>query len=158
MSTHALPIRIELEAPVDILLVDDNPNNLLALEAILEPLRLDIVRARSGEEALRALLKHDFALILLDVQMPMMDGFETASAIKLHPRTADIPIIFVTAISREVDHVFEGYQRGAVDYILKRTPHALLAHREVEQRAERRIEALALGDGLAAGWQDFDRW
>ncbi len=101
------------------LLVDDKPANLLALEALLEPLGLHTVRALSGEEALKQLLMHDFALVLLDVQMPHMDGFETASAIKAHPRTASIPIIFVTAISREAVHVFKGYARGAVDYILK---------------------------------------
>ncbi len=102
-----------------VLLVDDKPANLLALEALLEPLGLHTVRALSGEEALKQLLMHDFALVLLDVQMPHMDGFETASAIKAHPRTASIPIIFVTAISREAVHVFKGYARGAVDYILK---------------------------------------
>ncbi len=102
-----------------ILVVDDREANLLALEAILDSLHVNIVRASSGEEALKHLLKHDFALILLDVQMPIMDGFETAEAIKSHPRTAEIPIIFVTAISREVEHIFKGYQRGAVDYILK---------------------------------------
>ncbi|NUP04657.1 MAG: response regulator [Polyangiaceae bacterium] len=102
-----------------VLLVDDKPANLLALEAILEPLGLRTVRANSGEEALKQLLKHDFALVLLDVQMPQMDGFETASAMKAHPRTAGIPIIFITAISREAAHVFKGYARGAVDYILK---------------------------------------
>jgi PAS domain S-box-containing protein len=102
-----------------VLLVDDRPANLLALESILEPLRVHTVRASSGEEALKQLLKHDFALILLDVQMPHMDGFDTATAIKAHPRTATIPIIFVTAISREAAHVFKGYARGAVDYIMK---------------------------------------
>lgn len=102
-----------------VLIVDDRPANLLALESILEPLRVHTVRAASGEEALKQLLKHDFALILLDVQMPTMDGFDTATAIKAHPRTATIPIIFVTAISREAAHVFKGYARGAVDYIMK---------------------------------------
>ena len=106
-------------APPSVLLVDDRPANLLALEAILAPLGLDLVRAESGEQALRHLLKKDFAVVLLDVQMPGMDGFETASAIKSHPRTAELPILFVPAISREAGHVFEGYARGAVDYILK---------------------------------------
>src|SRR5205085_1924563 len=93
--------------------------NLLALEAILKGLPLRLVRASSGKEALRALLTHDFALVLLDVQMPDMDGFETATAIKSHPRTAEIPIIFVTAINHDAAHVFKGYERGAVDYVLK---------------------------------------
>ncbi len=102
-----------------VLLVDDRPANLLALEAVLLPLDLELVRAGSGEEALKHLLKQHFAVVLLDVQMPGMDGFETASAIKAHSRTAELPIIFVTAISREPTHIFKGYARGAVDYVLK---------------------------------------
>jgi len=113
------PIGVRDETVPSILLVDDRPANLLALEAILEPLGLYTVRASSGKEALKQLLKHDFALVLLDVQMPEMDGFETASAIRTHPRMAGIPIIFVTAINRDAAHVFKGYARGAVDYILK---------------------------------------
>ncbi|CAN5187532.1 response regulator [soil metagenome] len=115
------------EAPrPSVLLVDDRPANLLALEAILSDLPVKLVRASSGSEALRALLKQDFALVLLDVQMPNMDGFETAAAMKAHPRTADVPLIFVTAISREASHVFEGYERGAVDYVLKPFDPAIL--------------------------------
>ncbi len=102
-----------------VLLIDDRPANLLALEAILEVLPLRLVRASSGKEALRALLLHDFALILVDVQMPEMDGFETAAAIKSRPRTAEIPIIFITAIDRDAAHVFKAYARGAVDYVVK---------------------------------------
>ncbi len=104
---------------VSILLVDDAPNNLVALEAILDPLGHKLVKAGSGEEALKHLLQGDFALILLDVQMPGIDGFETASLIKSHTRTASIPIIFITAISRDAAHVFKGYAHGAVDYMLK---------------------------------------
>ncbi|HEU4994502.1 MAG TPA: response regulator, partial [Gemmatimonadaceae bacterium] len=104
---------------VEILLVDDRPENLLALEAILEPLGQRLVRAQSGEEALRKLLKHDFALVMLDVQMPGMNGFETAQIIKSRERTKFIPIIFLTAISKEEEHIFRGYQVGAVDYISK---------------------------------------
>jgi PAS domain S-box-containing protein len=104
---------------VEILIVDDRPENLLALEAILEPLGQRIVSAHSGEEALRMLLTHDFAVILLDVQMPGMNGFETAQLIKSRERTRYIPIIFLTAISKEEDYVFRGYQVGAVDYISK---------------------------------------
>jgi PAS domain S-box-containing protein len=102
-----------------ILLVDDRPQNLLALEAILEPLGQDLVQAGSGEEALRSLLTHEFAVILLDVQMPGMDGFETAELIKTRRRTRDVPIIFLTAISKEERHVFQGYEVGAVDYVFK---------------------------------------
>ncbi len=102
-----------------ILLVDDRPENLLALEAILSALDQTLVRAVSGEEALKALLTDDFAVILLDVQMPGMDGFETAAHIKRRERTRDIPIIFLTAINHGPHHTFRGYAAGAVDYISK---------------------------------------
>ncbi len=105
--------------PVEILIVDDRPENLLALEAILEPLGQTLVRAHSGDEALRLLLSHDFAMILLDVQMPGIDGFETARLIKSRERTKFIPIIFLTAISKDEEYVFEGYSVGAVDYMTK---------------------------------------
>ncbi|HZH04989.1 MAG TPA: hybrid sensor histidine kinase/response regulator, partial [Myxococcaceae bacterium] len=104
---------------VKILMVDDHPANLLALEAVLDPLGLELVRAGSGEEALKLLLVQDFALILMDVQMSGMDGFETAALIKRHDRCRQIPIIFLTAISREAAHIFKGYAHGAVDYLLK---------------------------------------
>jgi PAS domain S-box-containing protein len=104
---------------VNLLLVDDVDENLIALEAILEPLGENLVTARSGEEALRALLDSDFACILLDVQMPGMDGFETTELIKQRERTKHIPIIFLTAISKDEQHVFHGYEVGAVDYVFK---------------------------------------
>ena len=103
----------------NLLLVDDRPENLLALEAILEPLEADLVRADSGEEALRRLLHDEFAVILLDVQMPGMDGFQTAELIKQRERTRHIPILFLTAISKDAEHVFRGYSAGAVDYLMK---------------------------------------
>ena len=103
-----------------VLLVDDRPQNLLALEAILEPLGHELVKAGSGEEALRLLLhRDDFAVILLDVQMPRLDGFETAALIKERERTRNIPIIFLTAISKDQQNVFRGYEVGAVDYVFK---------------------------------------
>lgn len=102
-----------------ILLVDDRPENLLALEAALEPLDQNLVKADSGEEALRLLLRQEFAVILLDVQMPGMDGFDTAIQIKERDKTKDIPIIFLTAISREPHHALRGYSTGAVDYMAK---------------------------------------
>src|ERR1044071_2024346 len=108
-----------LAANVEILMVDDRPENLLALEAILEPLGHKLVRAQSGEEALRAVLTHDFAVILLDVQMPGMNGFEVARIVKSRERTRHIPIIFLTAISKEDEYVFTGYSVGAVDYLFK---------------------------------------
>jgi PAS domain S-box-containing protein len=104
----------------ELLLVDDRPENLLTLKAILEPLGHELVTAGSGAEALRILLGHaDFAAILLDVQMPRMDGFEVASVIKERERTSTIPIIFLTALSKEEQNVFRGYEVGAVDYVFK---------------------------------------
>jgi PAS domain S-box-containing protein len=105
--------------PANILLVDDRPENLVALQAILEPLGENLILATSGEEALRRLLVHDVAVILLDAQMPGLDGFETASLIKQRTKTRTIPIIFLTAISKEERHVFRGYSAGAVDYLFK---------------------------------------
>ena len=107
------------QLPVEILIVDDRPENLLALEAILEPLGQILVRAHSGDEALRKLLAHDVAMILLDVQMPGINGFETAKLIKSRERTRYIPIIFLTAISKDEEYIFEGYSAGAVDYMAK---------------------------------------
>ncbi|NGN65025.1 response regulator [Streptomyces sp. A7024] len=102
-----------------ILLVDDRPENLLALQAMLEDLEQDLVTASSGDEALKALMVDEFALILLDVQMPGMDGFETAECIKARERTRDIPIIFLTAIDADPKHAFRGYSTGAVDFLTK---------------------------------------
>lgn len=104
---------------VSILLVDDRPENLLALEAILEPLNQVLVRAGSGPEALRQVLATDFAVMLLDVQMPGMNGFEVAEIIKSRERSRTIPIIFLSAISKEDAYVFKGYSMGAVDYVFK---------------------------------------
>src|SRR5438445_13700433 len=98
-----------------ILLVDDNRANLVALEAVLDPLGHELIKCGSGEEALRVLLGGAFALILLDVQMPGLDGFKTAQLIKERPKTRDVPIIFITALSRDSSHVFRGYSHGAVD-------------------------------------------
>ncbi|MDP8963567.1 MAG: EAL domain-containing protein [Cyanobacteriota bacterium] len=107
------------EQKVNILLVDDQPKNLLALSAILESLGENLVSANSGVQALRYLLHQDFAVILLDVQMPQMDGFETAALIRQRERSKHTPIIFVTAINRDDIHVEKGYSLGAVDYLLK---------------------------------------
>ncbi len=102
-----------------VLLVDDRPDNLMALAAVLEPLDADLVQARSGEEALRHLLGEEFAVIVLDVQMPVLDGFETARLIKQRERTRHIPLVFLTAISGEPEHYLRGYEVGAVDYVYK---------------------------------------
>ena len=111
--------RVAGDDRVNILLVDDRAENLLALEAILEPLGERTVRAHSGDEALKCLLVDEFAAILLDVQMPGLNGFETAELIKSRERTRYIPIIFLTAISKDEAYVFRGYSVGAVDYMSK---------------------------------------
>jgi serine phosphatase RsbU (regulator of sigma subunit) len=104
---------------VNILIVDDRPENLVALENLLDEPGWRVIKADSGNEALQLLLEHDVALALLDVQMPDMNGFETAELMRANARTRGIPIIFVTAISREQKYVFKGYESGAVDYISK---------------------------------------
>ncbi|MFL6748254.1 MAG: PleD family two-component system response regulator, partial [Sphingomicrobium sp.] len=101
-----------------ILLVDDDERNLLALGELLKELA-EIVTATSGKQALRHLLKDDFAVILLDVFMPGMDGYETASLIRVRDQTAKIPIIFLSAVNKETEHLMRGYAMGAVDYVFK---------------------------------------
>ncbi|HXB96804.1 MAG TPA: ATP-binding protein [bacterium] len=102
-----------------ILMVDDEPGNLLALEAVLEDLGHELVRAYSGRDALRRLMNEDFSVILLDVQMPGMDGFETALLIRSRERSKQTPIVFLTAVGRSETEMSRGYQVGAVDYLVK---------------------------------------
>ncbi|MDQ0943624.1 two-component system response regulator [Streptomyces sp. V1I1] len=102
-----------------ILLVDDMEDNLVALEAVLGSLNEPLVRARSGEEAMKALLRQKFAVVLLDVRMPGMDGFETASNIKRLDQTKDVPIIFLTGTEADSGYAFRGYATGAADYLTK---------------------------------------
>lgn len=147
---------------VDILIVDDNPEKLVALEAVLTDLGENIITATSGAEALRYLLNRDVAVILLDVNMPLMDGFETASLIRERERTRHTPIIFVTAISDADASISHGYALGAVDYILspivpeilrtkvtvfielyKRTSDAKRQAEELERRVRERTAELA---------------
>src|SRR5207247_8241683 len=104
---------------VNILLVDDRRENLLALEGILKDLNENLVKATSGAETLKYLLKNDVAVILLDVEMPDMDGFQTATLIRDRDKTSSTPIIFLTAISKSDIHVSQGYSLGGVDYIFK---------------------------------------
>ncbi|MDD2732990.1 MAG: diguanylate cyclase [Desulfuromonadaceae bacterium] len=104
---------------VPILVVDDLPQNIQALEAIIEDMGFHIIKASSGNDALRLSLKHDFALILLDVQMPGMNGFEVARLIRSNPKTNHFPIIFVTAGMKDLLDQIEGYETGAVDYLMK---------------------------------------
>jgi CheY-like chemotaxis protein len=107
----------ELES-ARVLLVDDDERNLLALKTVLEDLG-EVVLARSGEEALRHLLKGEFAVILLDVYMPGMDGYETAQIIRSREQTKSIPIVFLSAVNKEAEHLMRGYSMGAVDYVFK---------------------------------------
>jgi PAS domain S-box-containing protein len=102
-----------------ILIADDDPRNLFAVEEMLRGPGLDIVLAESGEEVLRHVLKDDFALILLDVRMPRIDGYEVAAMIRARPRSSRVPILFLTAYNKEELHVFRGYSAGAVDYVFK---------------------------------------
>jgi signal transduction histidine kinase len=108
-----------VDETVNILLVDNEPKGLLALEALLEPLGQKLITASSGREALRQLLAHDFALILLDIQMPGLDGFQTAALIRERERNRQTPIIFLTASYESEAQVFRGYAVGAVDYVYK---------------------------------------
>ena len=140
--------------PIEILLVDDTPDKLLALEAALSDMNQTIVRAESGSEALRLILRRDFAVILLDINMPGMDGFETASLIRQRKSSAHTPIIFITSFSTADVEVYRGYSLGAVDYLFTPvTPEVLRSkvsvfvelakkNREIQRQAEalRRIE------------------
>jgi len=107
-------------------MVDDRPENLLALEALLDDADMRLVKAESGNEALRRVLRDDFALVLLDVQMPDMDGFETAELLRINPKTRHVPIIFVTAGMKDRPLQFKGYELGAVDYLIKPFEPAIL--------------------------------
>ena len=109
-----------------VLVVDDQPGNLLAASKILAKLPIEVLTARSGQEALALLLRHEFAVILLDVRMPIMDGYETAALVRTHTEKNPVPIIFVTAEASEQRSVFQGYESGAVDYLLKPIDETLL--------------------------------
>lgn len=109
-----------------ILIVDDRPENLLVLESILETLDIEIITSMSGEETLQKVMDDDFTIIILDVQMPGMNGFEIAKYLRGVEKTKYIPIIFVTAISKDEEYIFQGYEVGAVDYLFKPVePHIL---------------------------------
>ena len=157
-----------MESGVKILLIDDRPENLHAMKMTLRPLGgVEVYTAQSGNEGLALMLEHEFAVVLLDVQMPVMDGFETATLMQNHKATRNIPIIFVTAISKDEEHVFKGYRSGAVDYLFKPiNPDILLSKVKVfvklyQQRVEcermqqelqknRNLEALGvLAGGIA---------
>src|SRR5215813_5691202 len=134
----------------DILVVDDNETNLIAIEAALAPLERKLVLARSGVEALGRLLEQDFALIILDVAMPGMDGFETAKLVRSRERNRATPIIFITGLSWENDAVVRGYELGAFDFLMKPIrPEVLRAKATVfVQLQERTIELAVKADEL----------
>src|SRR3954466_976422 len=134
----------------DILVVDDNQTNLIAIEAALSPLGRKLVLAHSGIEALGRLLEQDFALIILDVAMPGMDGFETAKLVRSRERNRGTPIIFVTGMSWENDAVLRGYELGAFDFLMKPIrPEVLRAKATVfVQLQERTIELAVKADEL----------
>lgn len=119
VSLKERAVAAEVEGKINILLVDDHPENLLALEAVLDAPHYRLIKANSGKEALKWLLDEDAAVILLDVHMPVLDGFETATLIKEREKTRHIPIIFLTAVNKADRYIFKGYNVGAVDYILK---------------------------------------
>ena len=120
------PPHVEATEPVKILLVDDQPENLLSASAVLESLGQELVLAESGRQALRHMLDHDFAVVVLDIMMPEMDGFETAALIRQRERSRLTPIIFLTALGRSEEHILRGYDLGAVDYMSKPFVPAIL--------------------------------
>ena len=119
MKTRAGGSAPSKPGPINILIVDDEPKNLTVLEAILDSPDYRLVRAESGEEALLALLAGEFALLILDIRMPGLTGFDLAKMVRQRKKTANVPIIFLTAYYNEDQHVLEGYGAGAVDYLLK---------------------------------------
>jgi signal transduction histidine kinase len=137
---------VALRKPVNILVVDDRDENLMAVEAVLDDPHYRLVRARSGREALKEVLDQDFALILLDVVMPGVEGYETATLIRERPRSRQTPIIFLTANDWGSQHVFRGYTVGAVDYLVKPVPADVLRSKvAVFVELFNRQEALRLG-------------
>ena len=154
----------------NVLVADDTPANVLAIKQVLEPLQHNVVTASSGHEVLRALLKAEFAVILLDVHMPIMDGFEVAAQIKAREKTRYIPIIFLTAINQAASDVFQGYEAGAVDYLTKPVEPWLvrakvgafvdiwLEHKRIERLQsdlamveQRQLQALQINEGIVQG-------
>ena len=158
------------EPRANVLVADDRPANVLAIQQVLEPLNHNVVSASTGEEVLRALLTNEFAVILLDVQMPIMDGFEIAAQIKRREKTRHIPIIFLTAVNQEPSDIFQGYEAGAVDYLTKPVEPWLvrakvaafvdiwLGHKRMERlqgdlatAEQRQKQALQINEGIVQG-------
>lgn len=142
--TETIPC-VGQDGKVNILLVDDRPDKLLALEAVLSDLGQNLYKARSGKEALRFLLEQNFAVILLDVTMPGMDGFETAALIRKRRQSQHTPIIFITSMNGSEEHITQGYSLGAVDYILSPiVPQILRSKVSVFVELHRRTEQVRL--------------
>jgi two-component system sensor histidine kinase/response regulator len=142
-------------SPVKFLLVDDLDENLLVLEALLRREGLELLKARSGREALELALEHEFALALIDVQMPEMDGFELAELMRGAERTRHVPIIFVTAGMQERNRVFKGYDAGAVDFLFKPLEPQILRHKtetffQLHRQQQELAETLRLNEELMA--------
>ena len=132
-----------------ILVVDDQQHNLVAMEAIFDGEPVDLVMATSGQEALRLLLQREFSLVLLDVQMPNLDGFEVAEIMRSNARTESVPIIFLTALSKEQRYIFRGYESGAVDYLFKPIEPVILRSKvrvflELDRKSRNLRESLRL--------------
>ena len=125
-SPARLGVRASTTSPINILIVDDEPKNLTVLETVLDDPGYRLVRAESADQALLALVVEEFALLILDIRMPGMTGFELAQMIKERKKTARVPIIFLTAYYNEDQHVLEGYGTGAVDYLHKPVNPAIL--------------------------------
>jgi len=141
------PASVVHDEPINILIVDDEPKNLTVLETVLENPGYRMIRAGSADEALIALLAEEFALLILDIRMPGMTGFELAQIIKERKKTAGVPIIFLTAYYNEDQHVLEGYGTGAVDYLHKPiNPAILLSKVAVFAELHRKSRALALAN------------
>ncbi|MFH7320673.1 diguanylate cyclase [Desulfurivibrio sp. D14AmB] len=127
-----------------ILIVDDTPANLLVMESLLEGVGAQLLTATSGQQALSLMLEHEFSLVLLDVQMPDMDGFETATLLRGRKQTRHLPIIFVTAIGKDDGQIARGYEAGAVDYLFKPVnPHILRSKVEIFLELDRQRRLLA---------------
>ena len=124
---------------------DDEPNSLYALQEMLQPLGQNLLVARSGAEALRLVLKNEFAVILLDVRMPRMDGFETARLIRERRRSSLTPIIFLTAAGDDMESVYRGYEAGAVDYLIKPISSATVLRSKVSVFVELYAKSADLG-------------
>ena len=150
----------DLELRQKLLLVDDRPENLVALEALLDDGQVTLLKAGSGEEALQLLLDHEVALVLLDIAMPGMDGYEVAELMRSSRRTRNIPILFLTAFMRDEDATLRGYRSGAIDYLLKPVNATILRCKvalflELDRRQRQLLHAYRQLDDQRAFYQSI---